>query len=165
MLSGQHHWEIQNDQEEKHRRQDRRILSPRRCQAQEYAFAEQQAIAQMEHPMVLIEDPVASDKWLGASGKAEQATGHPLLFTDLFADSNGTPMVSGKTGFYPHHQEWSNRMIPGESLQVTERLGVNHLGAHGRWAFAEFADVFTIESDFQAKVESEFNRMIQEITH
>ena len=40
--------------------------------------------------------------------------------------------------------------------------GVNHLGAHGRWAFAEFADVFTIESDFQAKVESEFNKIIDQ---
>ena len=38
--------------------------------------------------------------------------------------------------------------------------GVNNLGTHGRWAFAEFTDVFTIESDFKAKVESEFNKMI-----
>ncbi len=41
--------------------------------------------------------------------------------------------------------------------------GVNHLGSHGRWAFAEFCDVYEIESDFKAKVESQFDRMIVEI--
>jgi type III restriction enzyme len=38
--------------------------------------------------------------------------------------------------------------------------GVNHLGTHGRWAFAEFCDIYEIESDFKAKVEAQFNRMI-----
>ena len=38
--------------------------------------------------------------------------------------------------------------------------GVNHLGAYGRWAFAEFTEVYQIEADFAAKVESEFNKMI-----
>ncbi len=38
--------------------------------------------------------------------------------------------------------------------------GVNHLGTYGRWAFAEFTEVYEIESDFKAKVEGEFNRMI-----
>jgi type III restriction enzyme len=41
--------------------------------------------------------------------------------------------------------------------------GVNHLGTYGRWAFAEFTDVHQIESDFAAKVESEFNKMIDQI--
>ncbi len=39
--------------------------------------------------------------------------------------------------------------------------GVNNLGTHGRWAFAEFTEVYRIESDFKAKVESEFNKMIE----
>ena len=38
--------------------------------------------------------------------------------------------------------------------------GVNHLGAYGRWAFAEFTEVYRIEADFKAKVESEFDKMI-----
>ena len=38
--------------------------------------------------------------------------------------------------------------------------GVNHLGTHGRWAFAEFCDVYEIESDFAAKVEKHFHQMI-----
>jgi type III restriction enzyme len=39
--------------------------------------------------------------------------------------------------------------------------GVNHLGTYGRWAFAEFTEVYQIEADFKAKVESEFNKMIE----
>jgi type III restriction enzyme len=42
--------------------------------------------------------------------------------------------------------------------------GVNHLGTHGRWAFAEFTEVYMIEADFKAKVESEFNKMIDQLT-
>jgi len=38
--------------------------------------------------------------------------------------------------------------------------GVNTLGTHGRWAFAEFGDVYRIESDFAAKVASTFDAMI-----
>ena len=38
--------------------------------------------------------------------------------------------------------------------------GVNHVGAYGRWAFAEFCDVYEIESDFAAKVEAKFGEMI-----
>jgi len=43
--------------------------------------------------------------------------------------------------------------------------GVNHLGTYGRWAFAEFTEVYQIESDFKAKVESEFNKMIERSAH
>jgi len=42
--------------------------------------------------------------------------------------------------------------------------GVNHLGTCGRWAFAEFRDVYQIEADFKARVEAEFNKMIQSFT-
>ncbi len=38
--------------------------------------------------------------------------------------------------------------------------GVNNLGTHGRWAFAEFGDIYQIESAFKAKVEDEFSKMI-----
>ena len=40
--------------------------------------------------------------------------------------------------------------------------GVNHLGSYGRWAFAEFTEIYQIESDFKAKVQSEFDRMLCE---
>jgi len=38
--------------------------------------------------------------------------------------------------------------------------GVNHLGTHGRWAFAEFTEVYQIEADFKAKIIGEFDKMI-----
>ena len=42
--------------------------------------------------------------------------------------------------------------------------GVNHLGTHGRWAFAEFTEAYQIEADFEAKVEAEFSKMIETYT-
>lgn len=42
--------------------------------------------------------------------------------------------------------------------------GVNHLGTYGRWAFAEFTEVYQIEADFKAKVANEFNKMIESAT-
>lgn len=38
--------------------------------------------------------------------------------------------------------------------------GVNNLRKFGRWAFAEFTDVYQIQSDFEAKVKEEFEKMI-----
>jgi type III restriction enzyme len=42
--------------------------------------------------------------------------------------------------------------------------GVNHDGRYGRWAFAEFTEIYQIEADFKAKVEGEFNKMIESVT-
>jgi type III restriction enzyme len=41
--------------------------------------------------------------------------------------------------------------------------GVNNLGQFGRWAFAEFTDVYLIQDDFAAQVEGEFNKMIDTV--
>ena len=41
--------------------------------------------------------------------------------------------------------------------------GVNNLGRFGRWAFTEFTEVYQIESDFEARVEAEFNKMIDQV--
>ena len=42
--------------------------------------------------------------------------------------------------------------------------GVNNLKQYGRWAFAEFTEVYQMEADFAAKVDSEFNKMIAAAT-
>jgi type III restriction enzyme len=42
--------------------------------------------------------------------------------------------------------------------------GVNNLGTYGRWSFAEFTEVYQIEADFEAKVASEFNKMVEAAT-
>jgi type III restriction enzyme len=38
--------------------------------------------------------------------------------------------------------------------------GVSHHGQYGRWAFAEITDVYEMQDDFAAKVETAFNAMI-----
>lgn len=40
--------------------------------------------------------------------------------------------------------------------------GVNNSGRHGRWAFAEFTDIYAIGSDFAAKVSAAFDKFISE---
>ena len=39
--------------------------------------------------------------------------------------------------------------------------GVNNHRRYGRWAFAEFTDVYEMQSDFEAKVEAAFNQTIE----
>jgi type III restriction enzyme len=38
--------------------------------------------------------------------------------------------------------------------------GVNNLKTFGRWAFAELTDVYQMESEFEAKVAQEFERVL-----
>src|SRR5258706_15201643 len=67
-------------------------------------------IQEKVHPKVLIDDLLRRT----TEGKAQSA-GHQ---TDLFADFNGIPKDADKTEFYQHDQNWSNRVILGDSLQV-----------------------------------------------
>ena len=38
--------------------------------------------------------------------------------------------------------------------------GVNNLKQYGRWAFAEFTEVYQMQQEFEAKVQAEFDKMI-----
>ena len=49
-----------------------------------------------------------------------------------------------------------------ETMDVFWIAGVNRLGSYGRWAFIEMKEVFRIEGEFEAKVEAEFEKMINE---
>jgi type III restriction enzyme len=40
---------------------------------------------------------------------------------------------------------------------------VNNLKTFGRWAFAELADVYQMESEFEAKVQEAFNGLIARV--
>jgi adenine-specific DNA-methyltransferase len=71
-------------------------------------------IQEKVHPKVLIDDLLRSSR------RAEQDAGGATL--DLFADFNGIPEGVDKTEFYKHDQNWSNRMILGDSLQVMASL-------------------------------------------
>lgn len=41
--------------------------------------------------------------------------------------------------------------------------GVNNLGTHGRWAFAEFRNVWTIQSEFEALMAKWFDELVDEV--
>jgi adenine-specific DNA-methyltransferase len=70
-------------------------------------------IQEKVHPKVLIDDLVRQTK-----ERAEETTDAP----SLFADFNGHSDPSKSTEFYSHHQNWTNRMILGDSLQVMASL-------------------------------------------
>ena len=49
-----------------------------------------------------------------------------------------------------------------ETMETYWVPGVNNLRAYGRWAFAEFTEVYAIQSDFEDRVEAEFNRLMNQ---
>jgi adenine-specific DNA-methyltransferase len=71
-------------------------------------------IQEKVHPKVLIEDLVLQTKETKSQESGFQ--------TDLFSDFNGIAEGTDKTEFYQHDQNWTNRMILGDSLQVMASL-------------------------------------------
>ena len=71
-------------------------------------------IQEKVHPKVLI------DELLRDTRERKHQAGQ--ITPDLFADFNGIPKGADKTEFYQHDQNWSNRMILGDSLQVMASL-------------------------------------------
>lgn len=71
-------------------------------------------IQEKVHPKALI------DELLRESKEREHEQGQ--MTPDLFADFNGIPKDADKTEFYQHDQNWTNRMILGDSLQVMASL-------------------------------------------
>jgi adenine-specific DNA-methyltransferase len=71
-------------------------------------------IQEKVHPKVLIDDLLRQSKEAKAQESGAQS--------DLFADFNGIAPGVDKTDFYQHDQNWSNRMILGDSLQVMASL-------------------------------------------
>src|SRR5437773_7809856 len=71
-------------------------------------------IQEKVHPKALVDDLLRQSK------ESQHAAGN--LTADLFADFNGIPKGADKTEFYQHDQNWSNRMILGDSLQVMASL-------------------------------------------
>ena len=80
-------------------------------------------IQEKVHPKVLIDDLLRQTKEAPAEGPGAQ--------TNLFADFNGIPKGVDRTEFYQHDQNWSNRMILGDSLQVMASLAARE-GLRGK---------------------------------
>ena len=71
-------------------------------------------IQEKVHPKALIDDLLRETR------ERQHEAGE--IMPNLFADFNGLPMGVDKTEFYQHDQNWSNRMILGDSLQVMASL-------------------------------------------
>ena len=71
-------------------------------------------IQEKVHPKALIDDLLRQTK------ESQHEMGQTTA--DLFSDFNGIPTGVDKTEFYQHDQNWSNRMILGDSLQVMASL-------------------------------------------
>ena len=71
-------------------------------------------IQEKVHPKVLIDDLRRQSK--------ERAKEKAPPVMDLFGDFNGLHDMEAKTEFYAHDQNWSNRMILGDSLSVMASL-------------------------------------------
>ena len=96
-------------------------------------------IQEKVHPKVLIDDLLRQSR--------ESA---PDAQFDLFSDFNGIPKGADKTEFYAHDQNWSNRMILGDSLQVMASLAERE-GLRGRVQCIYFDPPYGIKfnSNFQ----------------
>ena len=99
-------------------------------------------IQEKVHPKVLIDD-------LAKQSQQEQNRGKEVMH-DLFADFNGIPKGADKTEFYAHDQNWTNRMILGDSLQVMASLAERE-GLRGRVQCIYFDPPYGIKfnSNFQ----------------
>ena len=71
-------------------------------------------IQEKVHPKVLVDDLLRASR--------ENGPGRDSVQLDLFDDFNGMPEGADKTEFYVHDQNWSNRMILGDSLHVMASL-------------------------------------------
>ena len=80
-------------------------------------------IQEKVHPKVLIDDLLRESR--------ERAKEDAPEVPDLFADFNGLSNPEATTEFYKHDQNWSNRMILGDSLQAMVSL-VEREGLRGK---------------------------------
>jgi adenine-specific DNA-methyltransferase len=99
-------------------------------------------IQEKVHPKVLIDDLLRQTK----DAKSQE----PGFQTDLFSDFNGITEGADKTEFYQHDQNWTNRMILGDSLQVMASLAERE-GLRGKVQCVYFDPPYGIKfnSNFQ----------------
>ena len=71
------------------------------------------------------------------------------------------PILNSPCAGPAQHGELDDHGQPSE-VGIHWLPGVNRLGTHGRWAFAEFIDVWQMQDDFAEKVQEAFNDMIEQ---
>ena len=99
-------------------------------------------IQEKVHPKVLIDDLMAQTR--------EAKPKEKVIQTELFADFNGVAEDADKTEFYQHDQNWTNRLILGDSLHVMASLAERE-GLRGRVQCIYFDPPYGIKfnSNFQ----------------
>jgi adenine-specific DNA-methyltransferase len=99
-------------------------------------------IQEKVHPKALVDDLLRHTR------ESKHDSGE--ITADLFADFNGLPKDIDRTEFYQHDQNWSNRMILGDSLQVMASLAERE-GIRGavQCIYLDPPYGITFESNFQ----------------
>ncbi|MBX9856698.1 MAG: site-specific DNA-methyltransferase, partial [Gemmatimonadaceae bacterium] len=99
-------------------------------------------IQEKVHPKALVDDLLRQTR--------EKKHDRGEVMADLFADFNGIPKDADKTEFYQHDQNWTNRMILGDSLQVMASLAERE-GLRGKVQCVYFDPPYGIKfnSNFQ----------------
>ena len=99
-------------------------------------------IQEKVHPKALVDDLLRQSRERQHEGGERMA--------DLFSDFNGIPHGADKTEFYQHDQNWTNRMILGDSLQVMASLAARE-GLRGKVQCIYFDPPYGIKfnSNFQ----------------
>jgi len=99
-------------------------------------------IQEKVHPKALVDDLLRQSRERQHEGGDRMA--------DLFSDFNGIPHGADKTEFYQHDQNWTNRMILGDSLQVMASLAERE-GLRGKVQCVYFDPPYGIKfnSNFQ----------------
>jgi adenine-specific DNA-methyltransferase len=98
-------------------------------------------IQEKVHPKALIDDLLRQTR----ERREEAGEETP----DLFADFSGIPQGVDRTEFYQHDQNWSNRMILGDSLQVMASLAERE-GLRGK------VQCICIDPPYEVKFNSNF---------
>ncbi|WP_276366156.1 DEAD/DEAH box helicase family protein [Chryseolinea sp. H1M3-3] len=81
-----------------------------------------------------------------------------VLVDDGYGDSNLLHLIVEIKGY--RREDAKEKKSTMDSYWIP---GVNYSRQHGRWAFAEFTEVYQIQADFNQKVEQEFNKMIESV--
>ena len=103
--------------------------------------------------------------WLTSWASETEASGEKICMDNRFFEQ---PILNSPYDYPSRYWELDASGQPTQEIIENRRRaefitlpGVNNLGSYGRWAFAEFTEVYQIESDFAKKVEDEFNKMIE----
>ena len=99
-------------------------------------------IQEKVHPKAIINDLMRQSQ---RNGEERQTQGQ----ADLFADFNGLDDPSMRSDYYNHEQNWSNRMILGDSLQVMASLA-------GREGYQDKVQCIYIDPPYGIRFNSNF---------